>query len=561
MNEVELTGRPRPLRRLFGIAAFLAIYAGLTAGFYSRLAGPRAESAASLQVVAGLPPPTRNVGVKDGLFHVDGEPFFVSAVGWDPARPGELPWTRAFDAKDVDADFSRIRAAGFNTIRTWASLRPEELELAVRHGLRVLQGVWVPPDADFRDPHLRRRVLGEVLRHVQASRWSPAILAYLVMNEPRAHAVAGAGLDATAAFLREVVATVRALDPSAPVGYASWPGMEALDDDLLDFVAFNLYPHRPRVVMDELGLVGYASLILRTVGRGRPFLVSEFGISVSPQAHTPGRGGASEDEQARGLVDLSEKFVAAGAAGTAVFQWNDGWWKNNDGAGDEAIHDPADPEEWFGLLRFESARDRLGAPRPALAALARKNRAILVEPRDGPVDPEAVPVRVFTTEPLLLGVRFDGGPASPVPLARSGSWLSGTLRLPPGGERQDVELELYTAKGEVVQTSRRLLRARGPRQAALALEPRLSSVRPGAPFTVTLTGTGAIGSRVSVATYTEDRYNEQHRTVRLGPGGRARVRLVAPDHPTVMTVLAFEDDPSIPPAERASAWTAVEVRR
>lgn len=235
MKELEIAPiRNAAVRRLSVVAVVLVVYAALTAGMYRRMTPAPVSRAAEVAVIQGAQPPTRNVSVRDGWFWVDGERYLIRGVGWDPVRPGEVPWQRHLRPDELDADLSRIRAAGFNTIRTWAPLTPEELELASRHGLRVLQGLWIPPDGDFAAPAFRRRVLAELTRVVETSRWSPAILGYLVLNEPRAAAVSRAGLEATRAFLREVVATVRALDPSALIGYASWPGMEALDDELLD---------------------------------------------------------------------------------------------------------------------------------------------------------------------------------------------------------------------------------------------------------------------------------------------------------------------------------------
>lgn len=489
----------------------------------------------------------------DGRFQVGGRPFLVVGVGWDPARPGELPWTRPFVAAEVDADFARMKAAGFNTVRTWAPMRPEELALAARHGLRVLQGIWTPPDADFADPALRRRVLGEVARVVESSRWSPAVLGYLVLNEPRARAVAHAGLAQTQAWLREIAATVRALDPSAPVGYASWPGMEALDDGLLDFVAFNLYPHRPRAAMDGLGMGGYVRLLQRTVARGRPFLVSEFGVSVAPGA-APGRGGASEAEQAEALVELSATFAAAGAAGAAVFQWNDGWWKNHEREGDELTHDADDPEEWFGLLSFAGPGDRLGQPRPALEALARQQRAVWLEPREGAEAAAQVPVRLFAPAGLEVAASLDGR-AAPLALARDGEWLTGAVAA-EACRAQVLELELRAPGGAPLRVERRALAACGGPRGEVRLSPRRLRVAPGERFSLEVRAEGAPDRALEVAAFAEDRFHEQEQTVRLDRRGSGRAHLTAPPEETILTVLAF--DRSEPPR---AAWATVEVRR
>ncbi len=545
MNEIITRSSREPLRRVLGIAGLLLLYAGLTVGLYKVLTAPRAGASPAVQVVTGSTPAHRNIRLQDGRFWLAGEPFFVNAVGWDPARPGELPWTRRFSAAEVEADFRRIRAAGFNTIRTWAPMREEEMQLAVRNGLRVLQGIWTPPDADFRDPATRRRVLDEVARTVETSRWSPAIVGYLVLNEPRASAVAHAGLDESIAWLREIVATVRALDPSAPVGYSSWPGMEALDDDLLDFVAFNLYPHRPRAAMDELGIVPYTRLLMRTVARGRPFLVSEFGISVSPVGRD-GRGGASEEQQARDLVTLSSAFAACGVAGTAVFQWNDGWWKNHDRTDDELTHDPDDPEEWFGLLRFDGLSDRLGTPRPALDALTRYNRALLLEPRDGQASARQVPVRLFGAGEVEV-IAHAGKEMIPVSLQRHGFWRTGVLALsstPPA-----IVFELREG-GQHLRGERRTFELVDP--PPISVGPLRQSVRPGAQFAVELRGPPR--TDLALAAYTEHHFDEQPARTRLDARGRGRAVFRAPREQTLLTVLAFEK------TSGDAAWAAVEVR-
>lgn len=563
MKEIELPrARGQTVRRLSAVAVALAIYALLTAALYRQMSRPEGRGEAALTVVRGAAPPTRNVTIRDGWFWADGQRFFVRAVGWDPVRPGEVPWERVFQREEIAADLQRIRAAGFNTVRTWAALTPEELELVQVHGLRVLQGVWVDPDGDFADPEFRRRALADVVRSVEQSRWSPAVLGYLVLNEPRAASVAGAGLDQTRAFLREVVATVRALDPSAPIGYASWPGMEALDDELLDFVAFNLYPHRPRVVMDEFGLRGYVSLLRRTVAAGRPLLISEFGISVSPHSPVPGRGGASDAEQAEQLVELASTYVASGAVGLTVFQWSDGWWKNNEYVGDEKTHDPDDPEEWFGLVKFEDVDDRLGSPRPALEALSSYLDAFLIEPRDGQVDGDAAPILIHSDRPVSLEVSVNQGPRYPVELWPAGPGLWAGKLLISGGGREDVTFHLRDADGAELRTDRRLLRTGPPRQLELAIAPRRLVVAPGARFEVEarLSGTGAPGASVSIAAFTEDRYNEERFSLHADEHGVARVELTAPDQETLLTLIAFEDDPSVPPAERRAAWAVAEVR-
>ncbi len=557
--------RHESLRRLGSVAGFVAVYAALTAAMYDRLSAPAKTTESRVEIVRGAAPPTRGVALKDGFFQVDNQPFLVKAVGWDPVRPGEYPWERKFNREELDSDLRRIREAGFNTVRTWAPLNAEELALAEKHGLRVLQGIWVDPAGDFADPSFRRQSLAAVTNAVEASRWSTAILGYLVLNEPRARSVAHAGLKNSSAFLREIAATVRALDPSAPIGYASWPGMEALDDELFDFIAFNIYPHRPRVVMDELGLVSYVRMLKNTVARGRPMIVSEFGISVSPNKseRDSERGGATEAEQARGLTELASTFLDAGAAGITVFQWSDGWWKNNEDSSDPQTHDQRDPEEWFGLVRYENEQDRFGTGRPALAEYANHQRALVTAPRSGVLTEATTKIRVATTESLSLRIALDNGSPFDVPLyPTGGGWLEGILHLPPDEQRHDVQMQLLTPEGQPLRTERRLLHRKSAVSRTIAVTPRRLTVRPGAPFNVEarVAGLQSAGASLSMATYTEDQYNEEWISQRADDSGIVRAQFRAPAEETILTVIAFEDEPTLPPAERAAAWMAVEVR-
>lgn len=379
MREIgSLRLRSESLRRFLMVVAGLFFYSALTVVFYFALAdGPAApQLVAASETPKDLP--ARVVSIAGGRFLVDGKPFLIKAVGWDPVRPGELPWNRPHVEVELHADLERIKQAGFNTVRTWAPLDTRTLAIVREHGLYVLQGIWTLPDGPFDVPERRAEVLDMVTEVVKSSRWFPNVLGYLVLNEPRARAVAAAGLDQTVAFVSQVARRIHELDPGRPVGYASWPGMEGLDDVELDFVAFNLYPHRPRVVMDELGLADYLRLLRRTVARGRPLIVSEFGISVSRGGPGRGRGGATLTEQAEGLPALAWTFLESGVAGYAVFQWSDGWWKHDEAMDedDELSHDPNDPEEWFGLVEFRDATDRRGVPRPALDAFAEFQRKI-----------------------------------------------------------------------------------------------------------------------------------------------------------------------------------------
>jgi hypothetical protein len=479
-------------RQLGVIVVCLGIYAVLTMALYRRFVG-RPRHARSASTTHAAAPASRRVEIRDGRFTVGGVPFLVKAVGWDPVRPGELPGERRLDLEELDGDLARITAAGFNTVRTRAPLGPDELELVARHHLHVLEGLGVPSDGDLLDASQRRDTLARVARAVRATRSSPAILGYLVWTEPRARAVAHAGLGPSTAYLGELVATVRALDPTAPIGYASVPGMEALDDELLDFIAFDLDPRRPQAIMDVDGLggAGYLRLLRETVARGRPLIISGSGISVSPE-------------------------------------WS-GWWKND-----------ATPDD----------------------ALGRWPRAVVVAPRDGDLVDDEVRVRVVADAAVELRVTVDAQAPAPLPLSPVDGGLEATLAAPPGPGPHQLQLELRDAAGATVARETRLVRRGPPRPVALEVSPRAQQVPPGAPFSVAVDGRGlpADGLPLRVITYTADDCDEQSVHTHLDADGRARIDLVAPAEPTLLTVVAFEDDAQVASVERAAAWAAIEVR-
>ncbi len=393
--------------------------------------------------------------VGDLIFR-DGDRFVIHAVGWDPARPGEVPWRRDVSVTLVDDDFRRIRAAGFNTVRTWEAMSWEELASAERHGLAVLQGIWIEPDGDFADPDFQQRSFKKVRDIVGFSRESRAVIGYLVMNEPEAAHVREQGVEVVSDFLARLAAEVRALDPDALVSFSSWPGAELLTVPEMDFVAVNLHPFRPSVLHRALGYGGLVRVWRERLAGGRPLVISEFGLSVSPLPPTgpEAPGGVSEHDQALRLPEMADAIASSGASGGAVFSWIDGWWKGQDYEGDELRQDPDDPEEWFGLVAMERLDDPLGRDRPALDALARWHRAVVVSPRSGPVDGEAVPLEIHSAEgeTLRAFVRIGGADAVPVVMTRQGRWSRGWIGLPIGSKGPLVlEVVVVDAYGEIVR--------------------------------------------------------------------------------------------------------------
>ncbi|MEI7980080.1 MAG: hypothetical protein WCI71_00410 [Bacteroidota bacterium] len=85
--------------------------------------------------------PAQQVEVKNNSFYIDGQKFFVKGIGYEAgAIPGMLPWERTFDPDLLRFDMNRIRAGGFNTIRTWAQFTARELDVIQEYDIKSL---WV----------------------------------------------------------------------------------------------------------------------------------------------------------------------------------------------------------------------------------------------------------------------------------------------------------------------------------------------------------------------------------------------------------------------------------
>ena len=117
--------------------------------------------------------------------------------------------------------------------------------------------------------------------------------------------------------------------------------------DLFDFAAYNAYIYSPVTVSHAPGYTGFLSYLKNTRAPQKPFIITEYGLSVSPGTASTkySYGRNSLTQQTNGDLLMYRSLIDAGAQGGAVFQYHDGWWK----AGDEFVHNPS-TEEMFILF-------------------------------------------------------------------------------------------------------------------------------------------------------------------------------------------------------------------
>ncbi len=148
------------------------------------------------------------------------------------------------------------------------------------------------------------------------------------------------------------------------------------DDKAGYFALYHVYPFNPDFIFldpayqkatDKQGPDSYWGylLALKQHYRNTPIVIGEYGLSTSlGTAHINpsgwNHGGLSEEEQAAGLVRMTDNIKDAGYAGGVVFEWMDEWWKHTWITTDfekpferKALwHNDLDPEQFFGLVKF-----------------------------------------------------------------------------------------------------------------------------------------------------------------------------------------------------------------
>ncbi len=337
-------------------------------------------------------------------------PFRLGINYWPAASA--MAWWPAFDAAECSADFRRIAAAGFDSVRlflTWEHFQPRAvrvdeqmierlttaLDLAQAAGLSVMptlftghmSGVnWIPGWAlggEAGDPRFRvvsgDRVVQAGLRNwytdplvaraqaslagvlARALAGHPALWAWDLGNEnsncvmPPTRAL---GRD----WLRRISDAIREADEAALVTIGLH--MEDLEHDrnlgpaeaaeVCDFLTMHGYPAYAawsRGPTDEQ-LLPFLARVTAWLGGGAEVLFSEFGTPTHPRGSDPSSTmSVDEDEAAAYVARAVEALSAAGSSGAMLWCYSDyvpSLWQTP--PFDLAIH-----ERSFGLWRADAS--------------------------------------------------------------------------------------------------------------------------------------------------------------------------------------------------------------
>lgn len=343
------------------------------------------------------------VEIKGRWLYVDGEKFFVKAIGYAAFRQHETPGvdSRVAHPELLKEDLRLIKEAGFNTIRLWAEAPREEVMAYNDEGLMVMYGFWFDQDRLEADEGYIDEVARQIKQSVERVKDCPNILMYLaIANEPKLTMVRDKGEDKLLALYKKLKEAVRQADPTKPVAMTYWSPLLFMEHDIWDVYCCNTYYHSPVTANFSLGYRAYNEYIAKKIARGKPYINTEFGIILGPKIYGGHDylkytyGGNTAQDQAGGYIELYEDLISAGATGVNVLYFLDQWWV----VGNPEKQD-AHPEEWLGIAALSPQKEGGHAvPREAYYALKGFNQALLIQPRDMQIIEDMLALEVYVTD-------------------------------------------------------------------------------------------------------------------------------------------------------------------
>ena len=306
---------------------------------------------------------TRGIAIDGRRLLVDGVPFHIRGVCWNPVplggtHPADLDYAGA-----VEEDAELMEAIGINVVRTYEPLTERGvLDTLQEHGIRVLNSVYVyGGDA-----------ASVVTARVNSVADHPAILGWVLGNEWNYNGLYVDLSHADAlARLNEAATLIRAADTTHPIitVYGEVPTVATIDAmPQVDIWGINAYRG-----------ISFGDLFDVWAERSeKPMFLGEYGADAY-NANTDAYDPAS---QAMAVRALTEEIAEHGSAfetngvavGGTIFEWSDEWWKDTSGSADEQdiggiapgggpFPDSTFNEEWWGLVEVDRT------PRAAYTAL------------------------------------------------------------------------------------------------------------------------------------------------------------------------------------------------
>lgn len=287
---------------------------------------------------------------------IDGRPFHMKGVNWNPVPQGGVHPQNIDFAGYVAQDGDLMAEAGINVVRTYEAITDTAvLDALWARGIYVITTVYAWG--------------GSPVEHVDgainATKDHPAVLMWAVGNEWNYNGLYnGMSFDDARDRVRAVIQRVKRLDPTRPVTtiYGEMPSPDVIAS-LPEVDVWGLNVYRGMTFGDLFTTWSQRSEL--------PMFLGEFGADAY-NAHFNGPNDGAEDQaaQAEATTALAQELVAnstvtgGSTLGGCIFEFADEWWK--DGSGDPNVHDVGGVapgggphpdqvfnEEWWGIVDID----------------------------------------------------------------------------------------------------------------------------------------------------------------------------------------------------------------
>ena len=293
------------------------------------------------------PQSTGPVKISGNTLLVDGEPFIIKGVCYQPVLVGYVPWEYdVYSDPDVyNRDLPILRDMGANTLRTYAKVTSTEfLDACYNNGVNpiyVVMGYYIDGSSDLSDPGVRDWIKTDFRSYVSTYKNHPAVLMWSPGNETEV-AYAGCGYEHYT-LLNELAEAAYIEEGSAyhPVTAVLMNIIDIGDSNLLTTDEYMNY-------LDVWGANVYEGITFGDMfddyaGRSsKVFWVSEFGVDAwhtNDKYGDPADGYLDEVSQEQCDTALWDEIASRSdvCSGGTVFEYSDEWWK--DQYGDNSVHD------------------------------------------------------------------------------------------------------------------------------------------------------------------------------------------------------------------------------
>lgn len=334
----------------------------------------------------------------------DGKPVFFRGMGYSPYLKGETPQQGAGPGNDqrYPGHLALLKEMGVNYLHVFPLLMPANFFTALDATTLVYgQDIWIDPFVpDLLDEKYLAATLTNikmVIDHTYKVGRPDRLVLFSIGDELQAATVVGTNtlhptvrdyrgkhLTVTGRTASEV-ALARLIDLAMDYElsrygqrhlytHTSWthigpianrpdldiPPEHVLVPDMGDLLCMNIYTYAHGVLTSPPGSVtgtsfqGYLEEL--AASSKLPILVTQLGFSTSPIMPKPeviDYGGQKPEKIAKVFRSVWKDIRSARLhdhfSGLVFFEFQDEWWKIGWTPGDEDLHEPDDPEEWFGL--------------------------------------------------------------------------------------------------------------------------------------------------------------------------------------------------------------------